>query len=142
MNKSKLKEGYYYEEKPWYDTLPDTIASPQPFTTVIFEKEMTHDQILKEYKIIPYNSYMDAAIIYLSILPDLKNDYEGRIIYFKENDVSYRFRAWRDDGGQFDVSVYEVRRGYKYYAGDGACFSNVPLKPLTEPLSPLVPQIL
>lgn len=124
MNKSKLKEGYYYEEKPWYDTLPDTIASPEPFTTVIFEKDMTHDEILKEYNIVPYNSYMDAAIICLSIIPDLKNDYKGRIIYFKENDVLYRFYAWRFDSGELNVNIFEVDRGDGGSASYGACFSD------------------
>lgn len=136
MNKTLLKEGYYYEEKPWYDTLPETIAEPNPFKTIIFEKDMTHDQILKEYNIVPYNSYMDAAIVCLTIIHTLKNDCKSRIIYFKESNILYRFSAWRDGVGKLSVRVSKVRRGSKYYAGSGACFSNVPLKSLTEYLSP------
>lgn len=123
MNKNILKEGYYYECKPWYDTLPDEIAETY-YKTEIFPKAMTHKEILETYKIIPYNSYFDAAFICISALKDLKNDYKGRSVYFKENDVLYRFNAWRGDGGQLRVNVDEVDLDGEYDAGSGVLFSN------------------
>lgn len=127
ISKSKLKEpnGYYYEQKPWHETLPDMLDVPE-FKTEIFPKPMTHTEILETYKIIPYASYALAAGVIASIIPDLKNSDKGRIVYFKENDVLYRFDAFRDDDGGLDWRVNEVVLGRGWDAGCGACFGNSP----------------
>lgn len=134
MNKSKLKEGYYYEEKPFYDSLPDTLESPE-YTTEIFSTEMTHQEILDTYKIKPY-TLQQAAGVTVKVMQTLDNS-QYRVIYFEDNGVLFRFGAWRFGGGQLSVSVYEVSRGFEYDAGHGACFSNDSLEPKTEILEPL-----
>lgn len=123
MNRNILKSGHYYECNPWYDTLPQVIAETD-YKTEIFPRAMTHREILDTYNIVPYTSYVDAAVACISALKDLKNDYKGRLVYFKENDVLYRFNAWRDGDGQLDVNVDEVNLDYKYDAEGGVVFSN------------------
>lgn len=134
MNKSKLKEGYYYEEKPFYDSLPDTLESPE-YTTEIFSKAMTHQEILDTYKIKPY-TLQQAAGVTVKVMQTLNNS-QYRVIYFEDNGVLFRFGAWRLGGGQLRVYVCEVGRGYEFCAGYGACFSNDSLEPKTETLEPL-----
>lgn len=122
MNKSKLKEGYYYEEKEWYDACPDDLPNAPKYQIEIFPKVMTHKEILETYKIVPYSSYREAAAVVVSIIPTLKNDFKSRLVYFKENEVLYRFSAWRRGGGRLYLYVREVELGNEYGAGSGACF--------------------
>lgn len=126
MKKSQLKEkrSYYYEEKAWYESCPDTLPKVPEFKTEIFPRAMTHQEILDTYKIIPYSSYAEAAAVVVSIIPDLK--WPSRIVYFKENEVLYRFDAWRDDDGQLGVNVGRVHLGREYAAEYGVAFSNSP----------------
>lgn len=125
IKKSVLKEkiSYYYESREWYDTAPDTLPVPE-YTTEIFPRVMTHTEILKEYNITPYNSYQEAAAVCASVISDLKSNYRGRIVYFKENGILYRFLAWRFDDGWLDVYVREVYLDDRFDAESGVCFSN------------------
>lgn len=124
MTKSKLKEkgSYYYEERDWYENCPAQLPQAPIFKVEVFPRIMSHREILDTYKVVPYASYAEAASVVISIIPDLK--YPSRIVYFKEDGVLYRFDAWRRDGGQLVVDVYEVRLGFKYVAEYGVCFSN------------------
>lgn len=124
MKKQQLKEkgSYYYEEKGWYESCPDILPVISPITIEILPRSMYHREILKEYNITPYSSYAEAAAVLVSLIPDLK--YPSRLVYFTENEVLYRFRAWRGDGGQLDVDVFEVDLDDECGAGRGVCFSN------------------
>lgn len=120
LNKSVLKSGYYYEVKSWYNACPETLPKVK-YQTEIFTRYITHAEILKEYNITPYNSYNEAAAVVASLVEDLKpNDW--RIVYFKEDEVLYRFHAFRDDDSQLNFSVYEVDLGSLFGPGHGVCF--------------------
>lgn len=121
-NKKILKEGYYYEAQPFYDSLPEELPKIK-YQTGIFSKSLSHRQILKKYKIVPYETVAEAAAVVLDLIPTLKNDYKGRLVYFKQDAVLYRFDAWRRGGGQLNVFVLKVYLGYKYDAERGVCFS-------------------
>ena len=125
ISKSVLKENNscYYECNDWYDKCPSKLSVPE-FKTEIFTRSISHDDILKEYNITPYASYAEATAVCASIIFTLKNDYKSRIVYFKDNDVLYRFFAWRDDDGQLDVLVREVDLDYEFDPEDGVCFNN------------------
>lgn len=138
IKKSLLKEkdSYYYECNDWYSKVPEKLTVSN-FKTEIFPRSMTHREILKEYSVIPYNSYAEAVAICASVIPTLKNDYEGRIIYFKENEILYRFCAWRGGDGQLRVGVSRVHLGGECGAGNGVCFSNGNLDTSEKTLSNL-----
>lgn len=126
LPKSKLKECYYWECEDFYDKLPSKIEVPE-YRTEIFQKTMTHNEILKEYNIVPYT--MEQAFgVTIDIIPTLKPDWKGRLIYFKENEILYRLNAFRSGDGQLKVYVYEVDDSDEWGAGSGACLSNKPLE--------------
>lgn len=122
--KSQLKEegSYYNEEKDWYKNCPDTLPTIPPVKVEIFPRVMSHREILNTYKIVPYSSYAEAAAALIPLIPDLK--LPSRIVYFKEDNVLFRFHAWRDDDGQLRVNVNEVNLGRRCGAEDGVAFSN------------------
>lgn len=116
--KKNLKENYYYESKPWYDTMPNKLPIVD-YTTVIFPRTMSHREILKEYNIEPY-TVQEAFSVAADLVKKLKNN-DWRLVYFTDNDTLYRFDAWRDVVGQLRVGVNEVGLDGGYGAGGGAC---------------------
>lgn len=123
IKKSILKQGYYYESKPFYDALPDTLTVPK-YQTEIFSKEMTHQEILDTYKITLYKNIQDASAAAADCIPTLKNDYFGRLAYFMHGDNRYRLYVYRDSVGELGVDIYEVSPGNQWPAGRGVVFSN------------------
>lgn len=132
--KSKLKEGYYYEIKNFYDKLPDEIEVPE-YKTEIFPKVMTHREILDTYKIEPYTMEQAFGVI-LDVISTLKNYSNCRIVYFEEDGVLYRLSAFRHDGGLLGVNVNSAVFDDKWDAGSGACFSNKKLSNYEPILTP------
>lgn len=132
MKKSQLKEkgSYYYECKDFYGACPNTLPIIPPARVEIFPRTMTHAEILKEYKIIPYNSYAEAVAALIPLIPDLK--LPSRIVYFKEDEILFRFHAWRFGGGQLSVYVDEVFLDREYDAERGVVFSNGHLDALSN----------
>lgn len=126
MKKSQLKEpgSYYYESKSWYESCPKTLPETPKFKIEILSRRMTHSEILKEYAIIPYASYAEAATVVASLIPDLKNNYKSRIVYFTENNATYRFIAWRNDDGQLGLGVNEIRLDDEFAPEYGVAFGN------------------
>lgn len=104
--KSNLKENYYYEYTDLYAHLPDKLEVPE-YKTEIFTEAITHREILKKYNIAPY-TVEQAFAVAADCIKDLKNDFKGRFIYFKNGDALCRLFVWRDDDGRLDVRVYEV----------------------------------
>lgn len=133
FNKSILKSGYYYEALPWYDKCSETLPKVE-FKTEIFSRYITHKEILKEYNITPYGSYNDAAKIVVSLIDSLKSS-EWRIVYFKEDDVLYRFSAFRGGDSQLDFHVDKVDPDNKWDSGYGVCFG-YPSDTQNQTLSP------
>lgn len=124
--KSKIKENgsYYYECKPWYDKTPSKLPKPI-YQTEIFPRMMSHAEILKTYAIAPYSSYTEALAVVADLIPTLTNDWKGRFVYFKEDDVPYCFRAWRLGDGRLRVYVNSVDLGNKWRVGYGVCFQDI-----------------
>lgn len=131
--KSELKQDYYWECKDFYDKLPDQIEVI-PSHTEILTKTMTHREILDTYKIKPYTLEQATGVI-LDIIPTLQNDYKSRIVYFKDNDVLYRFRAYRPSDDELSVDVFEVGLDNRWDAGNGVCFSNELLDTQSQSIS-------
>jgi len=131
-NKQKLKEGYYWECSDFFDKLPENIEVPE-YQTEIFTEIISHNEILKKYNIIPYTLEQAVGVV-LDIIPTLKNDYKGRLVYFEYEGTKYRFVAFRDVDGRLFVFVYRCGPGNEWYAGNGASFSNRTLE--TKPLTP------
>lgn len=121
--KSLLKEGYYYESKAWYDTIPQELTVPS-YQTEIFPKAMTHQEIIDTYHIEPYKNIQDAFAVAADCIPTLLNDYKGRLVYFMDGDTRYRLNVYRDSGGELGVGVYGLDLGLEWNAGDGVLFSN------------------
>lgn len=123
ISKSTIKEkgSYYYEVKPWYDKAPKKLPKPT-YKTEIFTEVISHSKILKTYAIEPYSSYAEALAVVADLIPTLKNDWKGRLVYFKENDVLYRWNAFRYDDGQLNVYVRRVNPDNEWNAGNGVCF--------------------
>lgn len=120
LKKSILKSGYYWELKPWYDSCPDELPVAE-YKTEIFTDYLTHKEILKKYNITPYDSYAQAASVAVSLADTLKRG-EYRIIYFKEDEVLYRFGAFYYDDSRLDFHVRKVGPSSGYDPGDGVCF--------------------
>lgn len=126
INKNVLKEknGYYYEFRPFYDSLPSKLTVPE-YRTAIFPKKMTHREIMETYRIMPYSSVEDAFAVIADCIPTLKNDYKGRIAYFNDKDgTPCRLDVWRGDDGRLGLGVDEVGPGGEWSAGGGVLSSN------------------
>lgn len=130
IKKSLLKEGYYYEFKPFYNSLPATLTIPE-YQTEIFPKDMSHQEILDTYKIEPYQSIQDAFAVAADCIATLKNDWKGRIIYFMDGDTRYRLDVFRDSDGRLGVGIDGVNLD-GWDAGYGVLFSNKDPKPLSS----------
>lgn len=123
IKKSVLKENYYYEFKPLYDTLPEKLTVPS-YHTEILPKNMTHKEILETYHITPSKNIETAFAMIADCIPTLKNDYKARIAYFlDENGIPCRLDVWRDDDGELYLDVFKVYPGNERDAGDGVLVS-------------------
>lgn len=125
VQKSKLKEGYYWEFDNIYDTLPNKLKVPK-YQTEIFTETITHKNILEKYKIIPY-TVEQAFAVAIDAIPTLKNDYQGRLVYFKYDDILCGLGVWRLGDGSLRVRVNKVGLGSEWDAGDGTLFSTTPI---------------
>lgn len=135
INKSALKEGYYYEYKSWYDALPEKLTVPK-YQTEIFTKTISNREILDTYKVEPF-TIEQAFAVAADCIPTLKNDYSGRVIYFMDGDTRCRLSVYRDTDGELEVDVSYVYLFIEWYAGDGVLFSNKVTENLgAEALSP------
>lgn len=124
IKKSVLKENYYYEFKPFYDTLPDELAVPS-YRTELFPKAMTNKEILETYNIIPSKNIEGAFAMIADCIPTLKNDYKSRIAYFiDEQGIPCRLDVWRGGYGGLFLYVFEVFPDGGRGAGDGVLVSN------------------
>lgn len=136
IKKSLLKQGYYYEERPWYDALPETLTVPS-YREEIFPKDMTHKKILETYKITPY-TIEEAFAVAADKSKTLQNK-EYRLVYFTDGDTRYGLGVYRNSDGGLEVCVDEVYLDDEWDAGDGVLFSNEPSdteKPDTETIEP------
>lgn len=141
IQKSLLKEDYYYEEKPWYDTLPETLSVPN-YQTEIFTETMSHKEILDTYNIESYKNIQDAFAVAADCIKTLKNDYNGRIVYFMDGDTRCRLGVCRDSDGRLEVGIRRVSPGGRWSAGSGVLYSAetlIPLKSDTLALKPFDP---
>lgn len=128
IKKSALKEGYFYEEKSWYDALPETLKVPE-YKTEIFAETLSHKEILEKYKIESYQSIEDAFAVAADSIPTPENDYKGRLVYFMDGETRYRLGVSRGSDGRLRVYVDRVGPDDQWDAGRGVLFSNETLSP-------------
>ncbi len=122
VQKSKIKEGYYWEYESLYDSLPKTLTVPE-YKTEIFEKPITNKKIIEKYKIVPY-TIEQAFAVAIDCIPTLKNNYKGRIIYFKNGDTLCGLYVYCFDDGLLGAGVDELGLDGEWDAGNGTIFSN------------------
>lgn len=127
IKKSVLKENWYYEYDDIYDSLPEELSVPE-YKTEIFNKTISHRDILSTYKVEPYESVGQAFAVAADIIPTLKNDCKGRLVYFKRSGELCRLRVWRNGDGVLRVGVGKVGLGDEWDAGDGVSLSTKSLE--------------
>lgn len=125
----KEKDGYYYEFKSFYDSLPEKLEVP-PYSEHILTETMTHREMKDKWEKKEF-TIEQAFAVAADHAPKIKKG-DWRIVYFKDGDVPCRLGVWRGDGGQLDLSVYEVSLDYGYDAGYGVLVSNETSEPLSE----------
>lgn len=121
--KSVLKTGSYYESKQFYDACPETMDIPD-FKTEFFEEEISANEVIPKYGIVPCRSYVGAARIIASVIPFLK---KGRrmIAFFEEKGGTiYRICAnCIQEDGIAEVTVQEATTSARYNPKDGVCYN-------------------
>lgn len=120
IQKSKLKEGYYYEYKSFYEALPDTLTVPQ-YTEKIFSETISNKNILKTYKIKPYTT--EEAFAAAADKSQTLKENEYRILYFNDGNTRCRLCVYRNSDGRLEVSIYGVDPGGQWRAGGGVLYS-------------------
>lgn len=120
IQKSKLKEGYYYEYKSFYEALPDTLTVPQ-YTEKIFSETISNKNILKTYKIKPYTT--EEAFAAAADKSQTLRENEYRILYFNDGNTRCRLGVYRSSGGKLGVDVCGVDPDGQWLAGYGVLYS-------------------
>lgn len=121
FHKSILKEGYYWEFKPFYDTLPDELEAPE-YSEHIFTKTMTHKEIMETYEKKPFT--MEEAFAVAANYASKAKNGQWRIVYFRYGDVPCWLNVWREDGGFLNLAVVKVDLDSTWHAGSGVLVSN------------------
>lgn len=116
-NKSILKSGYYYEFKPFFDSLPEKVATVAYRESVLTES-MKYADILKKFGISPEESFGKAAGIALNCIPTLGNG-EYRVIFFTHDEAPCGLHVWRRVDGDLYLYVYRVDLDRGWLAGHG-----------------------
>lgn len=121
VKKSVLKQGYYYEEKSWYDALPYALPVPE-YKEELFPKAMSHKEILNAYHIKPY-TVAEAFAVASEKSATLKNG-EYRLVYFIDGDATCRLHVYRYSFGKLRVYISRVDPDRQWDAGYGVLLSN------------------
>lgn len=126
----KEKDEYYWEFKPFYDSLPAKLEVPK-YSEHIFRVSMSHREIKEKWEKKEF-TIEQAFAVAADYAPKIQNG-QWRIVYFKDTDgVPCRLRVWRGDYGRLRLDVSEVVLDSEWTAGDGVLVSNETSEPLSE----------
>lgn len=122
----------YVDNNIWSWFLGKIIPGFKNFSSTIYRflQNLTHRQILAEAEktgVKKIYSYFEALSVICEVVLNGEVDEKGKgiMVYFQVEGINkqYRFRAYRDDGGQLDLYVCEVILDNEWPARGGACFS-------------------
>lgn len=135
IRKSQLKKNYYWEFRPFYDSLPETLSIPE-YSEHVLDKDMTNKKIMETFEKVPFTVEQAFAVV-----ADYSTKIESgkyRLVYFRDEDgMPCRLNVWRDEGGKLDLRVIKVFPDGRRSAGDGVLVSNELSEPLASGSDPL-----
>lgn len=136
INKSILKTNYYWEFKPFYDSLPDQLPIPTNYYETTTTKERTTEKEMIQGKKLLTKIEAFGLLAYLCKEEKLSKETYKIGFFTDDNGVPCEFYAYLNSGVEFYLNVRKVDESFEWDAGDGFFLSNGDLETKNQTLSP------
>lgn len=119
--KKLLKQGYYYEFKSFYDSLPEKLSTPEKYIEKVNTKWTIEEDMVKGNE--PFSKEEAFGLVCKIIKEnDTKNKYN--LVWFKDDNGGLcGVSVWLNDGG-WRVDVGRFVASYEWSTGDRSFFRN------------------